>query len=243
MQRRSAPLVLKAKALVDEGVLGKISLIRPMWKWNVSRELNNAPLPGKLDWQRFLGAARQRPLEPRRFRYWRFFWDYGGGAMTDAGTHLMDVAQWFAGVSGPLAAVCCGQINKLAGAETPDVFCAVFEYPRHLATWTLDYCNSFQNGWFIEFQGDAGTLIMDQTSVRLYKEPWTRPENREPAVQVAGNLPVEPHVQNFLDCIRSRKEPNAPIEVGAEAVFGPHLANIAFLQGRKVAAAALSQSR
>ncbi len=88
------------------------------------------------------------------------------------------------------------------------MFCAVFEYPRHMVTWTLDYC-------------------------RVYKEPWARQENREPAIQVTGSLPVEPHVENFLDCIRSRKEPNAPIEVGATAVSGPHLANIAFLQGRR----------
>jgi predicted dehydrogenase len=62
MQRRSAPLLHKAKALVDQGVLGKISLIRPMWKWNVANELNNAPLPRKLNWQRFLGLAPKREL-------------------------------------------------------------------------------------------------------------------------------------------------------------------------------------
>jgi len=127
-----------------------------MWKWNVARELNNAPLP-----------------------------------------------------------------------------CAVFEYPRHMVTWTLDYCNSYQNGWSIEFQGDAGTLQLEVTGFRVYKEPWAQPENREPAIQVSGSLPVEPHVENFLECIRSRPEPNAPIEVGAAAVSGPHLANIAFLQQRR----------
>lgn len=161
----------------------------------------------------------KRELEPRRFRYWRFFWDYAGGPITDQGTHLMDVAQWFTGTSAPLSAVCFGQTNKTIGSEMPDVFCAVFEYPRHMVTWTLDYCNSYQNGWSIEFQGDAGTLQLEVAGFRLYKEPWAQPENRKPAIQVSGSLPVEPHVENFLECIRSRREPNAPIEVGAAALL------------------------
>jgi predicted dehydrogenase len=104
-----------------------------------------------------------------------------------------------------------------------------------MVTWTLDYCNSYQNGWSLEFQGHAGTLQLEATGFRVYREPWAQSENREPAIQVSGSLPVEPHVENFLECIRSRREPNAPIEVGAAAVSGPHLANIAFLQQRRAA--------
>ena len=88
MQRRSAEVIRSAKKLVDDGVLGKISMVKPMWNWNVAGPLDNSPLPGKLDWQRFLGSAPQRDLEPMRFRYWRYFWDYAGGNMTDQGTHL-----------------------------------------------------------------------------------------------------------------------------------------------------------
>ena len=47
-------------------------------------------------------------------------------------------------------------------------------------------------------------------------------------------IPIETHIQNFLDCVKSRKEPNAPVEVGASAVSAPHLANVAFHQGRQV---------
>ena len=95
MQRRSAPAVIKAKEVVDSGILGKITMVKPMWNWNVSKALDNSPLPGKLDWKRFLGTAKDRDLEPMRFRSWRYFWDYSGGNMTDQGTHLMDVVQWF----------------------------------------------------------------------------------------------------------------------------------------------------
>jgi predicted dehydrogenase len=232
MQRRSAPSCHKAKAIIDSGMLGKITLVKPMWNWNVSKELNNTPLPGKLDWKRFLGSAKDRDLEPMRFRHWRYFWDYSGGNMTDQGTHLMDVVQWFTGAGLAKSAVCYGQRAKNIGSEVPDVFCAVYEYPNLMATWTLNYCNSYDNDWSIQFQGDAGTMIINNAGYRIWKEPV--PKNPDPVESMAAPIPIETHIQNFLDCVKSRQEPNAPVEVGASAVSAPHLANVAFHEGRQV---------
>jgi predicted dehydrogenase len=232
MQRRSAPAVIQAKQLLDSGILGRITMAKPMWNWNVSKPLDNSPLPGKLDWNRFLGSAKSRDLEPMRFRSWRYFWDYSGGNMTDQGTHLMDVVQWFTN-SGPVrSAVSYGQAAKNTGSEVPDVFCAVFEYEKLMATWTLNYCNSYDNDWSIQFQGDEATMIIDSVGYRIWKEPV--PKNPQPVQTVAAPIPIEPHIQNFLDCVKSRKEPNAPVEVGASAVSAPHLANLAFHQDRRV---------
>ncbi len=236
MQRRSAPSVIKAREVLAGGILGRITMVKPMWNWNVSRPLNNSPLPGKLDWKRFLGPAKDRDLEPMRFRSWRYFWDYSGGNMTDQGTHLMDVVQWFTNSGLAKSAVCYGQRAKNTGSEVPDVFCAVFEYPNLMATWTLNYCNSYDNDWSIQFQGDEGTMIINNEGYRIWKEP--HPKNPEPVDQMAAPIPIEPHIQNFMDCVRSRKEPNAPVEVGASAVSAPHLANVAFHQERQVRLAA-----
>ncbi len=233
MQRRSAAVIRSAKKIVDDGVLGKISMVKPMWNWNIAGPLDNSPLPGRLDWDRFLGDAPKRPLEPMRFRRWRYFWDYAGGNMTDQGTHLMDVVQWFTNSGPPLSAICYGQVNKMTGAEHPEVFCAVFEYPSFIATWTLNYCNSYENGWSITFQGDKGTLILDEDGYRIYQEPWREKANREPVFYAKVPVRAEDHCQNFLDCIRTREKPNCPVEVAADAVAGPHLANIAFLKGRQ----------
>jgi predicted dehydrogenase len=235
MQRRSAPSVIKAKELIDTGILGKITMVKPMWNWNIARELNNTPLPGKLDWDRFLGPARKRELQPMRFRSWRLFWDYSGGNMTDQGTHLMDVVQWFTNSKHALSAISYGQTAKSIGSEVPDVFCAVFEYEKFMATWTLNYTNSYDNDWSIQFQGDEGTLIISNEGYKVWKEPWRDPKNRTPVLSMAAPVPIETHIQNFLDCVKSRKEPNAPVEVGASAVSAPHLANLAFKQNRRVA--------
>jgi len=233
MQRRSAEVIHSAKQLVDDGVLGRISMVKPMWNWNIARPLDNSPLEGKLDWERFLGTAPKRELEPMRFRKWRYFWDYAGGNMTDQGTHLMDVVQWFTNSGPPLSAICHGQVVKMTGSEHPEVFCAVFEYPGFLATWTLNYCNSYEDNWSITFQGDKATLVLDDSGYRIYEEPWRELKNREPIYLVKRPVRVEDHAQNFLDCIRSRQEPTCPVETGAAAVAGPHLANIAFREGRQ----------
>jgi predicted dehydrogenase len=232
MQRRSAESIMKAKALLDDGVLGRVTLVRPQWHWNIAKELNNSPLPGKIDWNRFLGSAKKRDLEPMRFRYWRYFWDYAGGNMTDQGTHLMDVVQWFMKSGPPKGALMHGYVAKMKGAEHPDVFTAAFEFPEFMATWTLNYSNSYENGWSILFQGDKATMILDEEGYRVYAEPWKR--DAPPIYQEKAPVPIESHIQNFLDCIQSRKEPNCPVHIAAQAVAGPHMANQAFLKGRKV---------
>jgi predicted dehydrogenase len=232
MQRRSAESLFKAKALVDEGRLGRITMVKAQWNWNVAGPLNNSPLKGKIDWDHFLGNAPKRPLEPMRFRYWRYFWDYAGGNMTDQGTHLMDVVQWFTGATAPRSALCHGYVAKNTGAEHPDVFSAAFDYGAFMATWTLDYCNAFENGWSILFMGDQGTLRLDDAGYKFWAEPWNK--QPAPAIDEKAPVPIEPHIRNFLECIRTRQQPNCTVEIAARAVAGPHLANLAFVNQKQM---------
>ena len=109
------------------------------------------------------------------------------------------------------------------------VFSAVFRYPGFIATWSLDYCNSYQTGWSVAFMGDNATMILDNLGSTVYAEPWSR--DRAPVFQQKAVIPVDTHVRNFLECIASRREPNCPVEVAAQAVAGPHMANAAMLQG------------
>ncbi|MGH7247399.1 MAG: Gfo/Idh/MocA family protein, partial [Pseudomonadota bacterium] len=236
MQRRGSEALRKAKKLIDDGILGEITMVKPRWDWNVAKPLNNSPLPGHIDWGRFLGDAPHRELEPMRVRYWRYFWDYAGGNMTDQGTHLMDVVLWFTQSGPPRTALMDGFVAKMKGAEHPDVFCSVFGFPERLVTWTLNYDNAYENGWSIVFEGDKGTLVLDGVGYRIYKEPWRKTST--PVYEESAPLLTEPHIQNFLDCVRSRQEPNSPVEIAAAAVAGPHLANIAFVKGKKMSLAA-----
>jgi predicted dehydrogenase len=127
-------------------------------------------------------------------------------------------------------------------AEAPDVFTAVFEYPGFLAQWTLDYCSTYDWDWSVTFLGDKASLVLDRTGYRLYKDngasrtPWMQSGKSELIAQEADRDSATAHQQNFLDCIRTRHEPNCPIEIAAAAVAGPHMANLAWREDRKVKA-------
>jgi predicted dehydrogenase len=231
MQRRSSPSVLAAKELLKE--CGDVFMVKAYWNWDWSKPLDNSALPAEVDWRAFLGPAPWHAFEPMRFRNWRYFWDYSGGNCTDQGTHLMDVVQWFMGAGAPRAASCHGDVYAMTGAETPDVFAATFEYDKFIATWCLNYTNTFDNGWNIQFQGRRATLWLDNQGSRLIASKdtgttYSRTEKPHVVREINEPLGDIEHVKNFLDCCRSRKEPNAPVEVGHLAVCGPHLANVAF---------------
>lgn len=234
MQRRSAPMCLEAKNLVDQGVLGDVTLVRAQWYWSVSPLNPNVKFQGDFNWELFLGPAPKRPVDPRRALQWNWYWDYSGGMITGQGVHLLDLVQWFMGKGTPRSAVMQGGSYRLGG-ECPDVFSASYEYDGFTASWILSYNNCFDNGWKVTFHGTKGTLVIGEpifaegeTGYRIYKEPWRDMENRKPIHKSEEGLPTEPHVANWLECLRSRKEPNAPVEVGHTAAAPCHLANIAY---------------
>lgn len=235
MQRRSSPAIHECKQLIDQATIGEINLVRAEWYWNVNMRTTSV-LPGKLDWDRFVGSARKQPFDAVRYRHWRYFWDFSGGNMTDQGTHLMDVVQWFTNNTQPRAAYCSGEVYKLRPSETPDTFCAIFEYPHFTCTWTLCYSNSFQSGWGLVFQGQKGTLEICESGYRVYAEPWSggpygyaRWNAPNPAIEKlpGGLTSTVPHIKNFLECVKTRQQPNATVEIGHQAVRTLHLANIA----------------
>lgn len=237
MQRRSAPSIMEAKKLVDSGFLGEVSLVRAQWYWHMQELLDPAAITvgGRVDWDRFqapVAPDKHRPFDPLRFARWRYFWDYSGGNMTDQGTHLMDVVQWFFNDSKPpLAAQEAGDVYQIQGYETPDTFCAIFEYPKFLATWTLTYTNNWTNGWSIVAHGSKGSLEIDNFGARFVdNNHWVAdwPTNAPPPKhEVKGSVRIELHHRNFFECMRARKEPNAPVEIGHQAVSALHLANTA----------------
>ena len=152
----------------------------------------------------------------------------------------MDVVQWFAESGPPRSAICHGKILNAPGAEVPNVFSAVFEYPNFIATWTLNYRTDYNFDWSIRFHGEEASMVLDRFGYRIYRnnkhtaQPWRHQaqlqliaEEKDP-----GGTSTEPHIANFLECVRTRRQPNCTVEIAAAAVAGPHLANIAYRESR-----------
>ena len=220
------------REIFDRKALGNIYLVQAEWYWKYPPNgINNDELPGKLDWPRFCGPAGEQKFEPMKFRSWRFFWPFSGGNVTDQGTHLMDVVQWMMGVNQPVSALQYGNVYVNKPTETPDVFCCTFEYPNFMATWTLNYSTAkWRNGWSILFHGEKAALFLTEQGYRVFDQVngWENGLPKPVREDMPGGVTdTTPHMKNFLECVKSRKDPNATVEIGHQAVRTLHLANIA----------------
>ena len=238
-QQRSWEHYILGKHIVDSGKLGKIIFVHTYWYQNYL-EWTAAPPEidtSQLDWKRWLGSAPDQPFNAEKFRLWRHYWDFGGGILADLLTHWIDVIQWYMGQPGPKTATTTAQ-TYLFKWEAPDAVSAAFEFPGDfLVAFTGAYNDSIDDGG-IELRGSQATLKIDREHLAVYPEgvKWV-PGSQAPEPEILvrserdGTLD---HVNNFLDCVRSRQTPNASIQVGFEAARTSWIGNIALRRGAKV---------
>lgn len=189
-----------------------------------------------IDWDAFLGAAPKREFNPTRYWSWRWYWDYAGGLMTDIGAHQLDIVQWLSGVDAPKSVAANGGTYHFKHWETPDVVHGVWDYGRFAATFSVEFVNG-ADGVGAVFYGTKQTLVADAEGERVIKvydtiDPITA------KVKPIAEWPVVPetpmHVKDWLECCKSRKDPNSPIEMGHKVITAAHLANISYRTGKKV---------
>ena len=218
-QRRSSELFQQARPYAQPAELGNIRLVTSEW-FNRQDALSTHPLEGHLDWKQWLGSAPQRPSDALRFFNWYFFWDYSGGLLIGQAAHIVDSIQWYMNSSAPLAVMCTGGRVNLEGAEVPETACLAIEYPEnYLATFTIGYkamrYNPF-NDQLVQFHGSKARLDLGRERYTLYRESNAVEMKPEVDVKQPGSFgpATRAHIRNFLECLRTRQEPNAPVEVG-----------------------------
>lgn len=240
-QQRSWEHYKLGKQIVDSGMLGKITFVHTYWYQNYSAQAERVALANvdqtKLDWKKFLGDAPDQPFSNEKFIWWRFFWDFGGGILTDLLTHWIDVIQWYVGEAAPKTAVTAGDLY-LMDWQCPDTITTAYEYPGKFAvTFTGALSGGVDDGG-IEFRGTEATLKIDRTRLAVYPEGvrWA-PGTQAPEPEIFARSEHDgtaDHVQNFVDCVRSRKTPNASIQVGFEAARASWIGNLALKQGKRI---------
>lgn len=238
-QRRSSSFFQEAKGVMDSGRLGEIRLVTSQWL-NYQPSLSNAKLEGRLDWKTWLGSAPDRPLDPLRYFNWYYFYDYSGGMLVGQAAHVIDAIQWFMNSKEPTAVTCIpGRVN-IAGAEVPETASLTVEFPEnYLATFVLGYkamhYNRFNDQWK-QFHGSQARFDVGREWYHLY--PQTKEmdltsvlDKRDPGSFERANLE---HIRNFLECIRSRKDPNAPAEAGLATSIVLAMAMKSMRNGRRL---------
>jgi predicted dehydrogenase len=238
-QQRSWDHWILGKQIVDSGKLGRVTFVNTYWY----QLATNAPLPSvdvaKLDWKAWLGPAADQPFDAERFLRWRHFKPFGGGVLTDLLTHWIDVVHWYMNVEAPLTASTLGRNYRMKTWEWPDAVTATLEYPNDfMVTHTGTYGSSIDDGG-LEFRGDQATLKIDRERLLVFKEgtrvpgSWRNTPEAEIQVRSQGDGSIS-HLRNWLDCVRSRKSPNAPMRLGHQAARAAQIANAAMALGGRV---------
>jgi predicted dehydrogenase len=241
-QQRSMPHIDKAREILKGGRLGKVHKVHLTWNRNTDRA-RKVPLnidPKKVDWKAFLGKAPEQPFDEYRFRNWRWFWDFGGGILTDLMVHWIDVAHWLLELDHPLTATTVGgNYTSKDVWQTPDTVQTLLTYPGDLQVhFEGTFCNA-HSGAMIEFMGTDATLYIDRGRYEIH--PERNKGEYEELVLGTGKRGQDfydkpdgelLHLTNWIECVRSRKKPTAPAEAGASAAAAAHLGNQAFRAGQ-----------
>lgn len=239
-QQRSWDHYLLAKEMIEAGRLGQITLAQCYWYQNYAKRTKPDENidPTKLDWKKWLGSAPDQPFDETRYRRWRFFWDFGGGVFTDLMTHWMDVIQWVMKSSAPNLVQAYGARHAISSFECPDTVNASFQFANNYsAIYYGTLVGSLEGGGII-FRGSEAMMKLTRDGFAIYREgamaqEFTAMPDPVMVVKSTGDG-TRTNLQNWLDCIRSRSQPNAHVRAAVEAARTSHLANQAMRQGKVI---------
>lgn len=227
--------------VVRSGKLGKLLVARGLCykRRNSIGQRPNADAPQEVDFNIWLGPARQQPFHANLVHYnWHWFWDFGNGDIGNQGVHEMDIARWgIAGATLPRSVISLGgRFGYTDQGETPNTQIAIMDYGqtqlifevRGLQTPPL-HGQGVGNIFHLEEGIIAGNQFFPRGSDKPAPMPKVEPSRRGPG---GGD-----HFANFIAAIRSRRtqDLNADILEGHYSSALCHLANMSFRLGETVA--------
>jgi predicted dehydrogenase len=222
--------------IVRSGVLGKISKVR-IWMNSSFGDLGSppdGPPPAGVDYDTWLGPAPERAFNPNRFHFrWRYFWDYGGGWLSDFVAHLLDPVHWAFEAEAPSAiAGLGGRYASEDNTETPDTFEVVFQYAKPAFELVWSHQTGGQHGFFdrgagVAFYGSRGTLHGHYNDYKIL--PAKGEEIVEPEKTLTRSVG---HHREWLGAIKSRGATSCNFPYGHRLSSVGHLGNIALRTGQ-----------
>lgn len=226
--------------IVRSGALGQISKTR-VWmaadRNGLGRPADTAP-PAGCDYNFWLGPAPERPFNPNRFTFnWRYFWDYGGGILTDFCCHLVDLVHWSMDVDAPKTISASGGRYALQdNCDVPDTLEVNYEYEKDGKNFLMVWSQTDANAHGFEglpqgimFQGTKGTLVATYRNYRIFAEKGQT--IAEPPVSLPRSVG---HHREWLNAIRTREQCSCHFEYGHRLSSIGSLGNISLLTGEKL---------
>jgi predicted dehydrogenase len=243
LQHESSGPLADAKNWIGAGTVGKVTHVQSWMSRNTPHGKGQwvRPIPAdcnaqNVNWKAFLNGRPDRPFDAYKFINWRLFWEFSGGNITENMVHQIAWIITALNLDLPTSAYMSGGVfSEPDGREVPDTIAVTLDYPGNLVvTWQSTFSNS-RYGLGEHILGSDGTIehVAGETdmvtgkspnSIHYYPEKMNRPEG----AALTGETADQNHMTNFFDCVRSRKQPNAPVIIGYRSAVAAHMANLAY---------------
>jgi predicted dehydrogenase len=248
----------KIRQIIQSGMIGQVVEVQgtysrndPAGDWNWPIDAGTGPDgvgENHIDWEQWLGSAPKRPFDADRFFRFRKYWDYSGGIATDLHYHI--VAPFHVAIANEFPTKVAGMGGLWVyndARETPDTFLTAADYPSKYSM-TIQSSQVNENGPTTMLRGTKATIhISDEWEgppSRQYDYADIIPEGPNAQefakehgadmvrVDGVGNEGDLLHVDNFLQCVRTRHQPNCPADLGYKVLASIDLSVRSYREGK-----------
>jgi len=238
-QLRSLPTAVGCKAVYESGIFGKVSRIeqcrnanKPYWYHYirpVARE--------DVDWNEFWLGKPKVKFDSVRYSAWYGYRETCDGPVPQWGSHFIDTVHYITGATVPVSCVCHGGTFTWKDENqftTPDHVQALWIYPQDfMVSYSTNLGNDYGNSY--KLYGDQGVLKLDNLRAPVYTaEGGSKNKGVIKGVNDVTPIDQPDHFLNWLQCLRSRKQPHAPIEAGFQHSIACLMAVESFYSGRRI---------
>ncbi len=249
LQHESSGSLADTKKWIKDGLLGKITQVESWMSRNTPHGKAQwvRPVPAdctaqNVNWSAFLNGRPERPFDPNKFMNWRLFWEFSGGNVTENMVHQIAWIMSALDLPLPSAAYMSGGVfSEKDGREVPDTIAVTLDFPNDVVvTWQSTFSNS-RYGLGERLLGSDGTIehvagATDMVTGRSqeFTRYFPEPVNRAGGTSLTSQSPEQNHMANWIECIRSRKTPNASVEIGYRSAVAAHMANLSYRTKQRV---------
>jgi predicted dehydrogenase len=248
LQHESSGSLADAKDWLKQGIVGNVTQVESWMSRNSPhgqgqwvRAVPADCTAQNVNWKAFLNGRPDHGFDANKFINWRLFWEFSGGNVTENMVH--QIAWIMTALDLPLpdsAYMAGGVFSEKDGREVPDTIAVTLNFPGKVVTWQSTFSNNHfglgerilgSNG-SIEHLWGTNDMVTGRSvqSVHYYPEKANRPDG----AAMTGESHDQNHMANWIDCVRTRKTPNAPVEIGYRSAVAAHMANISYRQKQRV---------